>query len=438
MIFWAFLAIVIIFLINYKINSKVPDGLKNIHTITSFDMFLGIITKQAGHDSYIQILKNILKKMESLRWICMIADPVIAKNVLLQTDIYPKANMEEFVPNSSFSEYLGTNVVFSSGDTCVQSCFQNFTIASFFRNCIKDDRYFRNNCKKPIEIKNLMQMFTLDVLGKVAFGFDFNNLGNPDNAYVKAYNDVQKIILDPIAILFQTERIPMIRQQNLKKVDKLSSLFKEIIKEKYKALAAGKSRGDLLELMLNANENQDNQMLSDTELRNVQENAREEVLRILGDNLIPSAEQHKSLKYLNMIICENLRLYPSVPTLVYRESTEDLKFKDFLIPAGTILEIYTYGMHHSSKLWDKPEEFLPERFEKENVIGENYPWLAFGGGSRMCLGNNFSLIEQRMVLCLLLRKYEISLAPNSIHKDGLKIKYLTSPYPLELIFKRRD
>ncbi|KAF0459355.1 cytochrome P450 [Gigaspora margarita] len=172
--------------------------------------------------------------------------------------------------------------------------------------------------------------------------------------------------------------------------------------------------------------------------KNVQENAREEVLRVLGDNLIPSAEQHKSLKYLNMVIYENLRMYPPVSNLILRELTEDLKFKDFVIPAGSLLELFVYGIQHSSKLWDKPEEFLPERFEKENANSENYSWLAFGGGSRMCLGNNFSLIEQRIVLCFLLRKYEISLAPNSIHKDGLKIKFLASPYPLELIFKRRD
>ncbi|RIB27207.1 cytochrome P450, partial [Gigaspora rosea] len=318
--------------------------------------------------------------------------------------------------------------------------------------------------KKPIEIRSLMHRFTLDVLGKVAFGFDFNNLGNADNAYVKTYNDVQNILMNPIALFFQIERIPVIRQQNLKKVDKLNNLFKEIIKEKHKALTAGKSRGDLLELMLNANENQDNQMLSDTELRhnmavfmlaghdttanalstllyvlsthkNVQEIAREEVLRVLGDNLIPSAEQHKSLKYLNMVIYESLRLYPPASTLILRELTEDLKFKDFVIPAGSILELFIYGIHHSSKLWDKPEEFLPERFENENANSENYSWLAFGGGSRMCLGNNFSLIEQRMVL---LRKYEISLAPNSIHKDGLKLKFQTVSYPIELIFKRRD
>ncbi|CAG8744185.1 39438_t:CDS:10, partial [Gigaspora margarita] len=381
-----------------------------------------IITKQVGHDKLYTNFKKyfekdgVVKRHQFGRWIFMITDPVIAKNILLQTDVYPKVKMEEFLPNSSFAEYLGTNVAFSSGDVWKR---HRYIYISFFFAVAKADKtalkmmdILETIDKKPIEIKSLMQRFTLDVLGKVAFGFDFNNLDNPDNVYVKAYNDVQKIIMDPISILFRTERIPVIRQKNLKKVDKLSNLFKEIIKEKHKALAAGKSRGDLLELMLNANENQDNQMLSDTELRHnmavfmlaghdttsnalstllyvlsthkdVQENAREEVLRVLGDNLIPSTEQHKSLKYLNMVIYENLRMYPPASTLIFRELTEDLKFKDFVIPAGSLLELFIYGIHHSSKLWDKPEEFLPERFEKENANSENYSWLAFGGGSRM-------------------------------------------------------
>ncbi|CAG8543705.1 14287_t:CDS:2, partial [Racocetra persica] len=244
--------------------------------------------------------------------------------------------------------------------------------------------------------------FTLDVLGKVGFGFDFNNLGDPNNVYVTAYNDVQKAIMNPL-------------------------LFDDIIKEKHKALAAGKSQGDLLELM------------------NVQEKAREEVLRILGNNLILSAEQHKSLKYLNMIILENLRLYLPisislhlVPSLIPRTLTEDLKIKDFVIPAVTAVELFLYGIHHSPKIWNNPEEFLPERFENEHKNSENYSWLAFSDGSRMCLGNNFSLIEQRIVLCLLLRKYKISLAPNSIHKDRLKTQFRMMPYSIELILKRRD
>ncbi|CAG8790603.1 10780_t:CDS:2, partial [Dentiscutata erythropus] len=236
--------------------------------------------------------------------------------------------------------------------------------------------------KKPVEIKNLMQRFTLDVLGKVAFGFDFNSLGNPNSVYVTTYNEVQKAILGPLSLFFPIDRIPIIKQKRLKKVNKLNNIFNEIIKEKHKALAAGKFQGDLLELMLNANENLDNQMLSDADLRNIKEKAREEVLRILGDNLIPSAEQHKSLKYLNMIIHENLRMYPLAPSLQYRKLTEDLRFKNFTIPAGTLIELFIYGIHHSPKLWDNPEEFLSERFENEFTTGENYSWLAFGGGTR--------------------------------------------------------
>ncbi|CAG8849723.1 8533_t:CDS:2, partial [Gigaspora margarita] len=107
--------------------------------------------------------------------------------------------------------------------------------------------------------------------------------------------------------------------------------------------------------------------------------AREEVLRVLGDDLIPSSEQHASLKYLNMIIRENLRLYPSVGGLPLRVVTEDIKLKNFLIPTGTPISLFVYGIHHSPKLWKNPEEFLPERFENEH---DNYSWLAFGGGSR--------------------------------------------------------
>ncbi|CAG8522748.1 6369_t:CDS:2, partial [Racocetra fulgida] len=190
--------------------------------------------------------------------------------------------------------------------------------------------------------------------------------------------------------------IPGLRQLAFKKIDRLNNLFEEIIKEKRKSVAAGRSNGDLLELMLNACEDQDNQMLSDAELRDVQEKARKEVLEILGDNLTPSIEQHTSLKYLNMVIRENLRLYPPAGGLPLRALTEDLKYKNFLLPAGTPISLFIYGIHHSTKLWENPEEFLPERFETEH---DNYSWIAFG--------NNFSLIEQRIVLCL-----------------GEKIKYL--------------
>ncbi|CAG8642828.1 6281_t:CDS:2, partial [Funneliformis caledonium] len=58
-----------------------------------------------------------------------------------------------------------------------------------------------------------------------------------------------------------------------------------------------------------------------------------------------------------------------------------------------------------------------------------------------CLGINFSLIEQRVMLCILLRKYEVSIPADSIHKDKLHLNRSTgpimAPLPIHLIFKRR-
>ncbi|CAG8513920.1 18118_t:CDS:10 [Dentiscutata erythropus] len=457
MIFWTFLVITTtLLIIYYKLNKKTPDAFKNIHTLTLFNRISMIITKQLGYDqlyfSHKQYFERdgIVKERVRGKWSCLVTDPAIAKELLLKPDVYPKMSIEKFFPNSLFAEYFGTNVVFSNGDIwkrhrrVCNPAFKSLPLQLFADIALKMINSLETIDKKPIEIRNFMQRFTFDVLGKVAFGFDFNSLGDPNSPYITSFNEVQKAVFDPLTLLFPIDRIPIIRQP------------------------AGKSQGDLLEHILTANENHDNQMLSDTELRYtlaifmlaghettanslstilyllstykiVQEKAREEVFRILGDNLIPSAEQHKSLKYLNMIIHENLRLYPPAPSLLYREIIQDLKIKDIVIPAGTIIELFLYGIHHSPKLWDNPDEFLPERFEKnEYADNENFSWLAFGAGARMCLGNNFSLIEQRIALCLLLRKYEISLAPNSIHKDGIKFRTQMTPYPIELIFKRRD
>ncbi|CAI2198612.1 17767_t:CDS:2, partial [Funneliformis geosporum] len=126
------------------------------------------------------------------------------------------------------------------------------------------------------------------------------------------------------------------------------------------------------------------------------------------------------LKYMNMVLNENLRFYPPVHQLPQRENTEIIKFRNHTFVPKTPISINVYGIHHSAKYWKNPEEFIPERFENEHDEKRDlYTWLSFGGGSRTCLGNNFSLIEQRVMLCTLLRKYEVSLPDDSIHKDQL-------------------
>ncbi|CAG8550601.1 15572_t:CDS:10, partial [Cetraspora pellucida] len=404
-------AIVAILSIIYNyINPKASGALKDIHSITFFSLILSIITNQGGNDKLYLRSKEYFEK--DGKWICMVTDPSIAKDLFLRTDVFPKLMLDKLLPNSAAERYFGVNVVHSTDDIkfrrVCNPAFKTLPVHLFAEMGLKLMNIFEKVDNKPIEVTSLMQRFTLDILGKVAFNFDFNNLEDPNNVYVTAYNEVQDMFKSSFFLIFQIDSIPGLRQLAFRKIDRLNNLFEEIIKEKRKSLAAGRSNGDLLEFMLKACEDPDNQMLSDAELRHnlavfmlaghdttsmalstllyllaihkdVQEKARKEVLNILGDNLTPSTEQHTSLKYLNMIIRENLRLYPPAGILPLRVLAEDLKYKNFLIPAGTPISLFIYGIHHSPKLWNNPEQFLPERFETEH---ENYSWLAFGGGSR--------------------------------------------------------
>jgi cytochrome P450 len=69
-------------------------------------------------------------------------------------------------------------------------------------------------------------------------------------------------------------------------------------------------------------------------------------------------------------------------------------------------------VHHSPRLWEDPERFDPERFTKANEkLRPPCTWLPFGAGPRGCIGGNYAMLQILMILSVLLRKYELQLAP---------------------------
>lgn len=91
-------------------------------------------------------------------------------------------------------------------------------------------------------------------------------------------------------------------------------------------------------------------------------------------------------------------MYGPVPNLVPRCVSKDIELCGTLIPKGANININMFNIHHSEKLWKDPHVFNPDRFENE----ENKAlMLAFGYGGRQCIGMNFSLIEQRVMLSML-------------------------------------
>lgn len=86
-----------------------------------------------------------------------------------------------------------------------------------------------------------------------------------------------------------------------------------------------------------------------------------------------------------------------------RKAAKDTYLKDIFVAAGTEVVIDACAIHRDPKNWKNPDDFVPERFGEGGgqEDHEGLTWVPFGNGSRQCLGMNFSLMEQRLVLTML-------------------------------------
>ncbi|CAG8821163.1 33927_t:CDS:2, partial [Racocetra persica] len=256
-----------------------PDGLKDVHTVTTFSTLKAAFTNNLGSHKFYLMNQNyldndgLIKFQIRGKWFCLISDPVFVKDIFLRPDVFPKLTFEEFLPNSALSRYYGINVFHSNGDVWKRQrricnlAFKVLPVHLFVETGLKLMNILEQIDNKPIEVVELMQRFTMDVLGKTVFDFDFNNLEEPTNDYVIAYNELQEELKSMVFTLLPLDRIPYFRNKRLSKVERLEKLFDEMIEKKHKSIAAGRSNGDLLELMIKACNDQDNPRLTDIELR---------------------------------------------------------------------------------------------------------------------------------------------------------------------------
>jgi len=164
----------------------------------------------------------------------------------------------------------------------------------------------------------------------------------------------------------------------------------------------------------------------------IQEKIFQEISQHIGKNP-PTFEDLKKLEYLDQFISENLRVHP-ILFIASRVALEDLHYNGQFIPKGSRVGINIYHIHHSSDYWDDPYTFKPERFSPENFAGQaKFSYLPFSLGPRMCLGNHFSLIEQKLFLCRLLQTFEV--LPAKSHP--LKLDLFDRPRTVWVVLKLR-
>ncbi|XP_023108141.2 cytochrome P450 4V2 isoform X1 [Felis catus] len=138
----------------------------------------------------------------------------------------------------------------------------------------------------------------------------------------------------------------------------------------------------------------------------VQKHVDSELEEVFGKSDRPATvEDLKKLRYLECVIKESLRLFPSVP-LFARNLTEDCEVAGYKIVKGAQAIIVPYALHRDPRYFPNPEEFQPERFFPENSQGRHpFAYVPFSAGPRNCIGQKFATMEEKVVLSCILRHF---------------------------------
>ncbi|MCD7449304.1 hypothetical protein HAX54_051046 [Datura stramonium] len=171
---------------------------------------------------------------------------------------------------------------------------------------------------------------------------------------------------------------------------------------------------------------------------------KSELSDVLGDAKKLEEADIDSLKYLQAVVKETLRLHPPIPFLVPRKAIQETEFMGYHIPKGTQVFVNAWAIGRDPEYWKDPSDFKPERFldSKIEYRGQNFEFIPFGSGRRICAGIPLAHRMLHLVLGSLLHEFDWEIdvsvldeALDTQDRMGVTVRKLK---PLKAIPKRKS
>ncbi|KAL8246789.1 hypothetical protein R6Q59_008005 [Mikania micrantha] len=409
-----------------------------------------------------------------------IMDPVIIKVVLTKISDFQKTRSNPLV-----IKFLTMGLVTHEGDKWVKhrkimnpafnvEKLKNM-VPAFHLSCSemikKWEKMISSKGSCELDVWPYIQALTSDVISRTAFGSSYEE-GIQIFELLREQSVLAMEALQSVYIP-GSRFLPTKRNMRMKAIDsEVQHSIRHIVNNRIKAMKAEEGNyDDLLGIMLESNikevkqhENKShgmtiNEIIEECKLfyfagqettssllvwtmillskhQEWQSRAREEILNVLGDQNVDT-DGLNQLKVVNMIFYEVLRLYPPFVGIA-RKADKDITFEGFSLPSGTQIALPIILLHYDEQLWGSDaNKFKPERFSEgiSKATKNQVIYFPFGWGPRICIGQNFALLEAKIALTMILQKFSFELSQSYVHAPHIVLS-LQPQYGARLILHK--
>ncbi len=369
--------------------------------------------------------------------VVFLANPDYIEHMLLNRDTYVKVK-----EGGMLRHLLGNGLLTSEGEfwmkqrRLIQPVFHKNRLNAFAEKIVTATRDmmagWQGRQEEAVDIYNEMNKVTLDIVGKTLFSTnvkgEFAKVSRALTLMFEAVTRRSRLMRFPLWVPLPSH----LRIQNNLKV--LDETIQEIINRRRKE--TGKF-DDLLTMLMEVEDADTRERMTDKQLRDevlttfiaghettanamaytfyllaknpgAQKKVQQEIAAVLDGSTL-TFEKLQKLEYTTMVIKESMRLYPPA-WMIVREAAHDDVIGGYQIKKGDKILTSPYVMQRSERHWQNPEAFMPERFANDKIKAiSRYAYFPFGGGARLCVGNNFAMMEMQIILAEVCAQYNFTL-----------------------------